>query len=180
MTAIFSRPSQRRELTITREALGPDLLSRLQPPLQLIIRDAPPKVAQQSITEASPFGAGSTSPGATIGSEPKTLADRTIAQLLQFANMEADWDGNDAAKLSDAREFIRALAPESAIPRPALHADGHAILFLRGPETYAELEFLGKKRIGFYARRGEHEWSDEIDFDGRTLPHGLSQIGLAI
>jgi hypothetical protein len=129
-------------------------------------------------------GTTSASLGASV-EEPKTQADRTVSQLIQFERLRADWDGNEAAQplpfsLKDAREFIRALAPESVIPRPALHADGHAILFLRGPDVYAELEFLGKKRISFYARRGRQQWSDEIDFDGRTLPEGLSQIGFAL
>jgi hypothetical protein len=113
-----------------------------------------------------------------------TQADLMIAQLLRMEQLDANWDGSEAAKplefsLKDACAFIRALAPESVIPRPALHADGHAILFLRGQNVYAELEFLGNKRIGYYARRGGQEWSDETDFDGRTLPEGLSQLGFA-
>jgi len=114
-----------------------------------------------------------------------TQADLATAQLLRMERWDFDWNGNGAAKpllfsLKDARAFIRALAPESVIPRPALHADGHAILFVRGPDTYAELEFLANQRIGFYARQGGQEWIDEIDFDGRTLPEGLSRIGFAV
>jgi hypothetical protein len=114
-----------------------------------------------------------------------TQADLTTAQLLRMERWDFDWDGSEAAKplpfsLKDARAFIRALAPESVMPRPALHADGHAILFVRGPDKYAELEFLGNQRIGFYARQGGQEWTDEIEFDGRTLPEGLSRIGFAV
>ncbi|MGH6811861.1 MAG: hypothetical protein ACREDM_05765 [Methylocella sp.] len=114
-----------------------------------------------------------------------TQADLTAAQLLRMEQWDFDWDGSEAAKpllfsLKDARTFIRALAPESVMPRPALHADGHAILFVRGPDAYAELEFLGNQRIGFYARQGGQEWTDEIEFDGRTLPEGLSRIGFAL
>lgn len=116
---------------------------------------------------------------------PLTQADLTAAQLLRMEQWDFDWDGSEAAKpllfsLKDARTFIRALAPESVIPRPALHADGHAILFVRGPDTYAELEFLENQRIGFYARQGGQEWADEFEFDGRTLPEGLSRIGFAL
>jgi hypothetical protein len=183
MTAVASRATQRREQVISTE-----LLRLAQRQNQIIIRGwQPPESQDQYLTAASlPYGAMSTAPDATIPSEePKTQADRTIAQLVQFGALDADWDGNEAAKplpfsLKDAQQFIRALAPESVIPRPALHADGHAILFVRGPDTYAELEFLGNKRISFYARRGGQEWSDEIDFAGRTLPAGLSQIGLAV
>jgi hypothetical protein len=120
-----------------------------------------------------------------IPESAKTPADIAIAQLIRLEQFDADWDGSDAAKpivgtLKEARAFIRALAPESVVPRVTLHADGHAILFIRKPDVYAELEFLGNNKIGFYARRGEQKWSDEISFDGRSLPEGLSQIGLSL
>src|SRR5215831_16177284 len=84
-------------------------------------------------------------------------ADLAVAQLLRMEEWDADWDGNGAAKplgfsLKDARAFIRALSPESVIPKATLHADGHTILFVNGPEIYAELEFLEDHRIGFYVR----------------------------
>jgi hypothetical protein len=114
-----------------------------------------------------------------------SAADAAVAQILRFEKFEADWDGSDAAKpleesLKEAHAFIRKLSPDSVIPRPALHADGHAILFVRKPDVYAELEFLGNNQIGFYARRGGQKWSDEISFDGQSLPEGLSQIGLSL
>jgi hypothetical protein len=153
---------------------------------QIVRREIQTAQTLEQVVTTALGGGTSVSPGASVPSEEaKTLADRTVSELVQFERLQADWDGNEAAKplsfsLKDAREFVRALAPESVIPRPALHADGHAILFLRGPDSYAELEFLGKKRISFYARQGRREWSDEIDFDGRTLPEGLSQIGFVI
>jgi hypothetical protein len=164
MTAIASRPAQQR--------------------VRIISCDFQPTGAtfkSKSTVDRGSSAQESMAPAETL----PTQADVTVAQLLRLEQLDANWDGNEAAKplpfsLKDAREFIRALAPESVIPRAALHADGHAILFLRGPDTYAELEFLGMKRIGFYARWGGQEWSDEIDFDGRTLPAGLSQIGLAV
>ncbi len=181
-TAISSRAAQRRERLLPRVA------SRLPAGWQTITRDADLDVkaspAGDSITSVQPADdlVGITSQGILT---ERTLADRIVAQILQLKSLGADWDGNDAAKplgysLDDAREFIRALAPESVLPRPALHADGHAILFLRQDDLYAELEFMGKMRIGFFARRGNEEWSDEIDFDGQTLPEGLSRVGFAI
>ena len=112
-------------------------------------------------------------------------ADLAVAQLLRMEEWDADWDGNGAAKplgfsLKDARAFVRALSPESIIPKATLHADGHTILFVNGPEAYAELEFLEDHRIGFYVRRGGDEWTDEISFDGRTLPDGLLRAGFAV
>lgn len=115
----------------------------------------------------------------------RTMADAAIDRLLRLEKLDADWDGNDAAKplghsIKEARNFVRKLSPESIIPGATLHADGHAILFIRQPDIYAELEFLGNGKIGFYARRGEEKWSDEFLFDGRSLPEGLSQTGLLL
>jgi hypothetical protein len=114
-----------------------------------------------------------------------TPIDVAVRQLVGMATWEANWDGNGAerpivASLKDARAFLRSLAVGSATPKPALDADGHAILFLRGDNIYAELEFLEGRKIDFYARRGGQEWSDEFSFDGRTLPEGLLRVGLAV
>jgi hypothetical protein len=115
----------------------------------------------------------------------RSPADLAVAQLLRMEEWGADWDGNGAAKplgfsLKDARAFVRFLSPESIVPQATLHADGHAILFVNSAEVYAELEFLENHRIGFYVRRGGEEWTDEISFDGRTLPEGLLRVGLAV
>jgi hypothetical protein len=202
MTAIASRAAQRREgllggqteaipaEIIWLEQRGPQAIPTEDQTVLLWQAQQYAAMSESHAREARAVTACVVQPGVTFVAsgapvEPKTQADRTVAQLLEFERLEADWDGHQAAKplafsLKDARIFIRALAPESIIPRPALHADGHAILFLRGPDKYAELEFLGGARIGFYARRGEREWSDEVFFDGCTLPEGLLQIGLAI
>jgi hypothetical protein len=167
MTAISSREAQCQEEVLTRE-----MLRRLRS-----LRDtALANDREQAASTATDYQLPS--------EEPKTEADRAVAQLFRFEQLDADWDGHEAAKplgfsIKDARDFLRALAPESIIPRPTLHADGHAILFTRGADLYAELEFLEGRRIGFYARRSGQEWSGEFYFNGRTMPAGLSQIGFA-
>jgi hypothetical protein len=174
MTATSSRETQRREQLIASEMWRRALARRASVEFEF------PEIGTVS---EQPTSANTFSTGPSIPSEePKTVADRAIAQLLGFEHLDSDWDGNHAAKplafsIKAARQFIRALAPESVVPRPALHADGHAILFIRGADSYAELEFLGGRRIGYYARRGGQEWSDEFDFDGHTIPAGLSQTG---
>jgi hypothetical protein len=189
MTALASRVTQRREEAIpgTEEQIRfLDFVSRDEWRRQIKPRDIQTAQTEEQGVATANTRAGAISVWASpLPEEPKTQADRTVSQLIQFQHLHADWDGNEAAKplpfsLRDARKFVRALAPESIIPRPALHADGHAILFFRGPDVYAELEFLGNKRISFYARRGGRQWSDEFDFDGRTLPEGLLQIGFAV
>jgi hypothetical protein len=176
MTAI-ERDAQGRIELVTLEAWRRAEFER-----RLSAQDPPicrSEAAQQETSSPSP------STTETIQAEPKTKADLSVAELFRFAALDHDWDGNEAAKplafsIKDAHNFIRALAPESIVPRPALHADGHAILFVRDSEKYVELEFLGGRRIGFYARRGSQEWADEFDFDGHTLPAGLSMLGFDI
>jgi hypothetical protein len=137
------------------------------------------------VVEASSPGSSAvleTTPGTNYERSP---ADLVVAQLLRMEEWGGDWDGNGAAKplgfsLKDARAFVRALSPESIVPKATLHADGHTILFVNRTDVYAELEFLEDHRIGFYARRGGEEWSDEISFDGRTLPEGLLRAGFAV
>ncbi len=143
---------------------------------------AGPTIRTTSAKDSSGTKALEIGQGLSISPSP---ADAAVAQILRFEKFEADWDGSDAARpltysLKEAHAFIRKLSPDSVIPRAALHADGHAILFIRKPDVYAELEFLGDNKIGFYARRGEQKWSDEISFDGQSLPDGLSQIGFSL
>jgi hypothetical protein len=180
--AITSRDAPTRERLVAEQLLT-QLWRRAFFERQLETQNLPISKNRSKLVEANTVGVTAT---AVIQAEEpkKTQADRTVAQLLGFENLEANWDGNDAAKpldfsINDARAFIRALAPESIIPHPALHADGHAILFIRGPDSYTELEFLGNHKIGFYARRDKQEWGEEFFFDGRTLPAGLSEMGFA-
>ena len=153
---------------------------------RLLARQGRPPSSTYSMALAEPGDNVTTARNTTAPAETSlTLADQAMTQLIRFEQLALDWDGNGAAKpikrsLEDARRFIRALAPESLIPRPALHADGHTVLLLNSGDTYAELEFLGENSIGFYARRGGQEWCDEFLLGVGTLPEGLSQIGLAI
>jgi hypothetical protein len=161
-------------------------------PAQAYVRlvDPVPLPAGPTLTVRSDFTKNSANTNAApdVGQGLNVAASRAdiaIAQLLRLEKFEADWDGSEAAKpldysLKDARAFIRKLSPDSAIPRATLHADGHAILFIQEQDLYAELEFLGTDKIGYYVRRGEQKWSDEFSFDGRSLPEGLSQIGFSL
>ena len=120
-----------------------------------------------------------------VVNEPrKTQPDLAIRQLLQLAELPYNWDGCGAEKpnkdsIREARRFVRALAPRSRVPRPTLHANGDALLFLRDDDGYTEIEFYSNRRFGYYARRGNKEWAGEdIYFDGFELPTGLKEIGL--
>jgi hypothetical protein len=163
ITAVASRAAQTQTYVLTRVQHP---LPR--PTVALITEDGPTVSIDNPLPEAT-----------------KSAADLAVSQLILFEEFGADWDGNGAAKpinetLKDARSFVRSLSAESVIPRATLHADGHAILFVRGTDLHGEIEFLGGNKIGFYVRRGKDEWIDEIFFDGKSLPEGLSQIGFAL
>ena len=117
-----------------------------------------------------------------VAAPAASTVDLAVSQLLRFKKFSEDWDGYGAAKpvnssVDAARKFVRSLAPESIVPQPALHADGNAILFYRGDDVYAELEFVGTT-VEFFARRGEKDCSSEFPI-GAPLPLSLSEIGFS-
>jgi hypothetical protein len=150
-----------------------------------ILPPGAPQTGGTFVAEANPQSVSAA--GEVLGSVDyqRDPADLVVAQLLRMEEWDEDWDGYGTAKplefsLKDARAFVRALSPESIVPKATLHADGHAILFINEDDVYAELEFLENSRIGFYARRGGEQWTDEIFFDGDALPEGLSRVGFAV
>jgi len=191
MTALSSRYAQRRERLVEVEEVGAGGTFSIR---RIVERTSATQdgetltpTAEISANVIVPRPAEDTTAGGTaiLTENPPNASDQLIAQLLRFEKLDADWDGNDAAKpllgsLRDARDFVRALAPESTIPRPTLHADGTAVLLLLGSDIYAELEFLGSKKIGYFARRGDEEWNDDFSFDGGSLPDALCRIGFVL
>jgi hypothetical protein len=168
-TALVSREAQRRALSF--DPLSPVTIVVSFAPGDTVAAVAPPSSTRIDIGL----------PAVSI----RSPADQTIAQLLSFEQLGPDWDGNHAAapissSIKGARTFLRALSPESQIPQPTLHANGNVLLFVNGPDGYAELEFLDDRRIEFFASRDDRQWSEEIQFNGRSLPEGLSAIGFAI
>lgn len=122
---------------------------------------------------------------ALIGISVYSAADVAVRQILQFEALPKNWDGYGAdapiiSSLEDARKFLRLLAPESLVPKPTLHADGHALLFYNDKGKFLELEFLENGIIGYYAKQGGSEWGGEFLFNGYTLAPGLREIGLKL
>jgi len=119
--------------------------------------------------------------------QPRTKADVSVAALLDFRRLDADWDGCGAKKpnfesIRFAREFVRKLTSDSRIPTPTLHANGNVLLFVNDHDSYGDIEFYDDSRIGYYICQGNREWSGEIAFGlgGRQLPGGFSEIGFKI
>jgi hypothetical protein len=114
----------------------------------------------------------------------ETALDVQVRRLLSFASFPANWDGAGSARASSesvkwARMFLRAISSASAVPTPALHANGNALL-LYGPEPYAEIEFTGDGHIIYYAQSQDQQvFSDEDElFDGKNIPAKLKAIDI--
>lgn len=171
-TTFRTLPSYERVLGYDRT---PQIVAALEEPLE--VADV---IAVEELGGATAVG----EPMESVEGKPSAF-DKVVAQLLRFESFSADWDGNDASKpdlasLEDARTFVRALAPESVVPKATLHADGTAALLLMTKDAYVELEFLGSKMVGYFARRGSKEWNDDFSFEDGSLPDALSGIGFAL
>jgi len=170
--SIASRPTQRREFRVRKWGEQVEVSTFIE--------------SSSSVDSGDESGRATGSDESPVNElSALTEADEIVAELCRFEQLTDDWDGNGAARpivdsLRQARRFIRALHPRSALPMPALHADGHTALLLRHSDSYAELEFLGDNKIGYYVQRGGREWGDEIYFDGGTLPEELLQLGLKL
>ena len=143
-----------------------------------------PQSNSTATTNASSAAIGETQRAIPIVDAPQSAIDVSVSQLLKLQDLSDNWDGYGAAKpkresMDAAHKFLRSLALESVIPRPALHADGNAILFFTQGERQAQIEFLDQDTAEFFAKRGDEEWSDVLKVDG-SLPKGLLEIGFSI
>jgi len=117
--------------------------------------------------------------------QPRTQADISVAALLAFQHLGADWDGRGAKEpnlqsIRFAHAFIRKLSADSRIPTPVLHANGNVLLFVNDPDRYGEIEFYDSGRVGYYICQSGIEWSNEIALSGSQLPGGFPEIGFRI
>ena len=99
--------------------------------------------------------------------QARTQADISVAALLAFQHLGADWDGLGAKEpnlrsIRFAHEFLRKLSTDSRIPTPALYVNGNVLLFVADPDSYGEIESYENCRVGYYICHGGKEWSNEI------------------
>lgn len=114
-----------------------------------------------------------------------TDREHAIAQIRSWSSLRADWDGEGAAapiaeSLADAEEFACALDHRHIAPEPMLHTSGKAGLYWRNDDLYADLEFLGSRRIAFYYEKTGPKGTDRlkglVHFDGTNLPEILEPL----
>lgn len=109
-----------------------------------------------------------------------TPKEHAIGELRRWKFILSGWDGDQAqapipASLEDAITFVRLLA-DSATAEPMLHATGRAGLFWRENDLYADLEFLGSRRIAYFIERNGDEHKGVVNFDAKEVPAVLEAV----
>lgn len=123
-------------------------------------------VVESSATEPVPIWLG-----------PARGEDVLLAELSAYGELDAEWDGEGAAKprpgaIADAKHFVAAAGTRRLELEPSLHVDGSVILDV--VDDAGSLRFRGDGKIVFALRdvgRGI------CDFDGVTVP---GEIGPAL
>lgn len=107
--------------------------------------------------------------------------EKTVGELRRWLKLAGNWDGEgavapDALSLEAAADFIRLLPEALADAEPMLHANGHAGLFWNENSFYADLEFLGGKRIAYFIQHHQDKHKGVLRFDGELVPLVLSTL----
>lgn len=149
---------------------------------------APPVNERRSFASAS--GATTLSPDfaplssqlfGNVSERETSQVEKTVGELRRWLKLAANWDGEgavapDALSLKAASDFIRLLPEAIADAEPMLHANGHAGLFWNENALYADLEFLGGRRIAYFIQHHEDKHKGVLHFDGELVPPVLSAL----
>lgn len=104
-----------------------------------------------------------------------TVRERLAGELRSWGLLTEDWDGEgatmpNARSLKEAVSFIGLLDEDSVLPEPMLHASGHAGLFWKDSNLYADIEFLGDGRIAYYIECQGDKHKGVLKFDSQKMP----------
>lgn len=107
-------------------------------------------------------------------SRTTTPAERAIGEFRRWNELAANWDGEGAEaplqnSLREASAFACLLA-DARVVDPMLHANGHAGLYFRTAELYADIEFLGDGRAAYYVERNGGKHKGVVNFDSKEMP----------
>jgi hypothetical protein len=109
-----------------------------------------------------------------------TLKEHTIGELRRWKSLAPGWDGDQAqapiaASLQDAISFVR-LLKDSVSAEPMLHPTGRAGLFWQRTDLYADLEFLGGRRVAYFIERSGDKHKGVVNFDAMEMPAVLEAV----
>ncbi|MBI5116475.1 hypothetical protein HZA56_08385 [Candidatus Poribacteria bacterium] len=106
---------------------------------------------------------------------PTTLSEKITGELRSWSLLSANWDGEgavtpDARSLKEAVSFVRLLGEGDTLPEPMLHASGHAGLFWKDDNLYADIKFLGDGRVAYYIERQGDKHKGVLKFNSQKMP----------
>jgi hypothetical protein len=110
------------------------------------------------------------------GDRATTDQERLVGEIRRWALMNANWDGEGAAppavtSLEESVAFVRLISNSMELPEPMLLSSGHAGLFWKTEDLYADLEFLGDGRIAYFIEHeGEGRHKGVVKFDSEKMP----------
>lgn len=104
-----------------------------------------------------------------------TLPEKIVGELRSWSLLSANWDGEgaaapDAGSLKEAVSFVRLFGEGDTLPEPMLHASGHAGLFWKDDNLYADIKFLGDGRVAYYIERQGDKHKGVLKFDSQKMP----------
>lgn len=103
-----------------------------------------------------------------------TPSEMLVGEIRSWNLLAADWDGEggdapSTASIKEAVSFIHLLG-DAALPEPQLLASGRISLFWNDGDRYAEIEFLGDRRMAYYIKRNGDKHKGVLAFDSQKIP----------
>jgi hypothetical protein len=97
-----------------------------------------------------------------------------VGELRRRGLLEDNWDGENglapsADAMRDAIAFARLLGADTEA-EPMTHAKGTVGLFWKSLGSYADIEFLGGRRIAYYIERNGDKHKGVVNFDSNNIP----------
>ena len=110
-----------------------------------------------------------------------TVYENIIGEIRQWHLLRDNWDSEGAIapnpdSIREAVSFVRLLNDNFALPEPMLLASGHAALFWNDEGLYADIEFLGDRRIAYFIKKNGCRHKGILTFDKRTMPVVLQTL----
>ncbi|WP_131667116.1 hypothetical protein [Comamonas thiooxydans] len=110
-----------------------------------------------------------------------TEHEHAIAELRQWAELQANWDGEEAdaprrESLEAASKFICLIMWSFKAPEPMLHANGRAGLLWDEDDFYGEIEFLDSSNLAYYFKNQQGKHKGEVIFEGNVIPDALKVL----
>lgn len=112
---------------------------------------------------------------------PTTEHEHAIAELRQWHDLKANWDGEGAdaprrESLEAASQLIFLIMWDFKAPEPMLHANGRAGLLWDDDDLYGEIEFLDANKLAYYFRDQQGKHKGEVIFEGNEIPDALKVL----